>query len=237
MRPRRIVMAVAAAALMAAVGAPQLPTAARAADNPSAKVAVPPSALNALIGEPDRHFHRAEDFYVKGDAQGAASEIRAAAGLIEMEAGRGSAQDAAKLRTTASDLDTLADNVVAGNVGSRRDLALAFARADLALASHYRSMATEALANKDRSDAARWLEAAGDSVDQATVWTGESPSGAQAQVSDQMHAVQARIRTDANWSYAEAKKGVGYLGSQIQYLGTQMQNFGASGSGGAGKAN
>jgi len=45
-----------------------------------------------------------------------------------------------------------------------------------------------------------------------------------------MHALQAKIRTSANWSYDEAKKGVGYLGTQIQYLGQQMQNLGTSGA-------
>ena len=91
----------------------------------------------------------------------------AAAALIRIEAGRGTAEDAAKLRTIATNLDALASNVVNGNVGSRRDLELAFARADLALAAHYRSMADKALADKDRSKAARWLKAAGDSVDEA----------------------------------------------------------------------
>lgn len=96
-----------------------------------------------------------------------ASEIRAAAALIRIEAARGGREDAAKLQATATDLDTIADNVLKGNVASRSDLDLAFARADLALAAHYRSMADKALADKDRADAARWLRAAGDSVDQA----------------------------------------------------------------------
>lgn len=237
MYSRRILMAVAAGVFMAAVGIAQMPAVARAADNPGGEISVPPSALNALIGEPDRHFHQADALYIKGDEQGAASQIRAASALIRMEAGRGSPQDAAELRMTAGSLDTLAANVVAGNVGSRRDLALAFARADLALARHYRSMATQALTNKNRADAGRWLEAAGNSVDEAASWTGQSPSGAQAQMWDQMHALKAKIRTGANWSYAEAKKGVGYLGEQIQYLGKQMQNFGRSGGENSGKAN
>jgi hypothetical protein len=205
------------------------PSAVHAA-NSGDEVIVPQSALNSLIGEPDRHFHRATDLYVQGDADGAATEIRGAAALIRIEAGRGTAEDAAKLRTIATNLDALASNVVNGNVGSRRDLELAFARADLALAAHYRSMADKALADKDRTKAARWLKAAGDSVDEASAWTGESPSGQQAEAWDQMHALQAKIRTSANWSYDEARKGVGYLGAQIQYFGHQMQNFGASGA-------
>ena len=39
-----------------------------------------------------------------------------------------------------------------------------------------------------------------------------------------MHALQAKIRTGAAWSEDEAKKGMNYLGTQIQYLGQQMQN-------------
>jgi hypothetical protein len=230
MCPRRISTTVAIAAFMVVIEIAQISSLARAANTSAAEVTVPQSALNSLIGEPDRHFHRAADFYAKGDAQTAASEIRAAAALIRIEAGRGSAQDAAKLRTTATDLDTIAENVVNGNVASRRDLDLTFARADLALAAHYRSLADKALADKNRADAGRWLKAAGDSVDEAAAWTGQSPSGAQAQVWDQMHALQAKIRTSANWSYDEAKKGVGYLGTQIQYMGQQMQNFGGSGA-------
>jgi hypothetical protein len=196
-------------------------------NNQSEQVTVPESSLNSLIGEPDRHFRRAADLYAKGHPEGAASEIQAAAALIRIEAGRGSAQDSAKLQAVANDLDTLADNVVNGNVGSRGDLALAFARADVALAAHYRSMADKALADKDRAGAGRWLKAAGDSVDEAASWTGQSPSGTQAQAWDQMHALEAKIRTSANWSYDEARKGIGYLGTQIQFLGQEMHNFGS----------
>lgn len=228
MRRRRFWTAVAFAAFMSVIGVAPIPASARAASNRTDQVTVSQSALNSLIGEPNRHFHRAADFYASGDTEDAASEIRAGAALVRMEAGRGSVQDSAKLQAAATDLDSLAGNVVNGNVASRRDLELAFARADLALAAHYRSMADKALAEKDRAGAARWLKAAGDSVDQAAVWTGHSPSGAQAEAWDQMHALQAKIRTSAGWSYEEAKKGVGYLGAQIQYLGQQMQNLGAS---------
>jgi hypothetical protein len=115
---------------------------------------------------------------------------------------------------------------VNGNVGSRRDLDLAFAHADLALAAHYRALASQALAQKDHAAAGRWLKAAADSLDDSAAWTGQTPPAAQAEASDQMHALQAKIRTGAAWSEDEAKKGMNYLGTQIQYLGQQMQNVG-----------
>lgn len=206
------------------------PTVAGAANNPSGDVTVSQSVLDSLIGEPERHFHRAVNLYDKGDAHGAASEVRAAAALVRMEAGRGNARDAAQLRTAATALQMLAANVATGDVASRRDLYLAFARADLALAAHYRSMADQALTSHDRVASGRWLKAAGDCVDDAAAWTGRSPSGVQAETWDQMHALQTKIRTGANWSYDEARKGVGYLGAQIQYLGQQMQSLGGSGA-------
>ena len=230
MRRHRFWLAIALATFLAIMELGWSAIAVYASGDQQDQVTVPDSALNTLMGEPDRHFHRAAEFYVQGDAAGAADEIRAAAALIRMEAGRGSAEDAAKLREIASNLDSLAGNVANGNVASRRDLELAFARADLALAAHYRSMADKALADKNHAGAGRWLKAAGDSVDEATAWTGRSPSGTQAEAWDQMHALQAKIRTSANWSYDEAKKGVGYLGAQIQYLGQQMQSFGGPGS-------
>jgi hypothetical protein len=106
-------------------------------------------------------------------------------------------------------------------LGSRRDLELAFARADLTLAAHYRSMAAKALADKDHASAGRWLKAAGDSVDEAAAWTGRSPSGAQAEAWDQMHALQAKIRTSANWSYDEAKRASVIWGRRSNILASR----------------
>jgi hypothetical protein len=105
---------------------------------------------------------------------------------------------------------------VKGNVGSLRIWSVRLH----ALLSPWRpiteSMAGKALAEKDHASAGRWLKGAGDSVDEAAAWTGQSPSGAQAEAWDQMHAVQAKIRAATNWSCDEAKRGVGYLGERIQ---------------------
>ena len=90
--------AVGVAGLMTVIGVARIASSAHAADNRADQVTVPRSALNSLIGEPDRQFHRAADLYAKGNTDGAASEIRAAAALIRLEAGRGSVRDPAKLQ-------------------------------------------------------------------------------------------------------------------------------------------
>jgi hypothetical protein len=50
----------------------------------------------------------------------------------------------------------------------------------------------------------------------------------QAEARDQVHALETKIRSGANWTYDEGRKGVGYLGTQIEYLGSQMQRLGGS---------
>ncbi len=215
-----------AVAILAAVGWPQM---AASAEAPSAhQVVVQEDVLNPLIGEPEHHFHHAASLFAKGDTRGAASEIRAAAALLRLEAGRENAENRSGLLSSAAELEDLAARLERGDVLSRSELNLAFDRADLALAGHYRAMAEKAVTNKEHDNAGRWLKAAADSLDDAMRWTGQKPPTAQAQAWDQVHALQAKIRTGANWSYDEAKKGVGYLGNQIQYLGAQMEKLGSS---------
>jgi hypothetical protein len=54
----------------------------------------------------------------------------------------------------------------------------------------------------------------------------------QAEARDQVHALETKIRSGANWTYDEGRKGVCYLGTQIEYLGSQMQKFGGLTDGG-----
>ena len=56
------------AALVGVIGITPMLTPA-SADTSIGEVSVPRSALNSLIGEQDRHFHRAADLYAKGDTE------------------------------------------------------------------------------------------------------------------------------------------------------------------------
>ena len=209
--------------------------AAEVGQNAARQVSVPEDVLNRLIGQSERHFHHAAKRFAKGDNSGAASQIRIGAALLSLEAGREHAENQNALRSSADELDRLAGKVEHGDVSSRSELNLAFARADLALAAHYRAMADEAVRNRQHDDAGRWLKAAADSVDEATRWTGQNPPTAQAEAWDQVHALENKICSGTNWTYDEAKKGVGYLGTQIQYLGLQMQMLGSPAPNNAGQ--
>jgi hypothetical protein len=199
-----------------------------AGERSARNITVPENVLNPLAGEAEHRFDQAASLFASGDVRGAASEIRAGAAFLRLETGRQHAANQAALESSADELEHLAGKVEHGEVSSRRELELAFGRADLALAEHYRAMAREAIANHQHDEAGRWLKAAADAVDDATRWTGRKPATVQAQARDQVHALEAKIRSGANWTYDEGKKGVGYLGTQIEYLGSQMQKVGTS---------
>jgi hypothetical protein len=179
------------------------------------EVTVPENVLNPLTGEAEHKFDQAASLFADGDNRAAASQVRAGAALVRLEAGRDHAANQGGLQSSADELDRLAGRIERGEVSSRRELDLAFGRADLALAEHYRAMAREAIANKQHDEAGRWLKAAADAVEDATRWTGEKPPTVQAEARDQVHALETKIRSGANWTYDEGKKGVGYLGTQI----------------------
>jgi hypothetical protein len=196
--------------------------------NAARQVTVPEDVLNRLIGQCERHFRHATKRFAQGDNPGAASQIRVGSALLSLEARRAHAENQNPLRSSADELDRLAGRVEHGDVSSRNELNVAFAHADLALAAHYRARANEAIVNKERDNAGHWLQAAADSVDDAARWTGQKPLTAQAAAWDQAHALETKIRSGTNWTYDEAKKDVGYIGSQIQYLGSQMQKLNSS---------
>jgi hypothetical protein len=221
MKSPRLSLRLAIAVIVAAIGLPCVARSAPAAN----EVTVPEDALNSLIGQPQADFHQAFALFTQGDFDGAAAQMRSSAALLRLEAGRGDASSRARLTAAADQLDAVAAKVEQGNVGSRTELNQVFARADLALAAHYRAMAAQSVNDKQHAAAGRWLHAAADSVDDATHWTGQQPTTAQAQAWDQVHALNAKIHTGANWTYDEAKVGIGYLGTQIQYLGSRMQQF------------
>jgi hypothetical protein len=75
--------------------------------------------LIPLIGEPEYHFHLASRYFSQGNDLRSAAEIRIAAALLKIEAGRHGATNKAELDVQAQGLDQLATEVAKGPVKSR----------------------------------------------------------------------------------------------------------------------
>ena len=169
-------------------------------------VAVPEDVLAPLIDEPEHHFHMASRYFAHGDRTHAAVEIRAGAALVKLEAGRHDATNKAGLEDAAKHLDDLAAGVANGAVKSPKELNDAFARADLALARHYRQMAEASAARNEHEKTGYWLEGAADSVDDAAEWSGHKlAAGGRATVNG-ARSLGAKLEGGAKWTADEVKK-------------------------------
>jgi hypothetical protein len=182
-------------------------------------VVVQEEVLTPLIDQPEHHFHMATRYFARGDRSQAAAEIRAGAALLKLEAGRHGAANKTGLEDAAKHLDDLAAEVAKGTVKSPKKLHDAFARADLALARHYREMAEASMAENDHEKTGYWLEGAADSVDDAAEWSGlKLAAGGKATVSG-ARSLGASLESGAKWTADEVKKYVSDLGSEIESLG------------------
>jgi hypothetical protein len=79
------------------------------------------------------------------------------------------------------------------------------------------SRADKVLAKEDYASAGRWLKGAGDFSGRGRrLDSAESLRCAGRGVGPDACSSSETIRTGTNWSYDEAKRGVGYLGERIQ---------------------
>jgi hypothetical protein len=122
-----------------------------------------------VIDEPRVYLDRAYGELRRRKRTEAASNVRRAAALIDIEATRAKGADRIRLKRDASGLLQLAAEIEAGRLGDGRRLhfALAIARADLAI--HHDMNAAEAWIRHDRLTAARSLAAAGRYVNGALI--------------------------------------------------------------------
>ena len=182
-------------------------------------VVVPEDVLTPLIDEPEHHFHMASSYFARGDRIRAATDIRAGAALVKLEAARHDATNRAGLEDAAKQLDDLAAGVATGAVKSPKELNDVFARADLALARHYHEMAEASMAQDGHDKIGYWIEGTANSLDDGAEWSGHKlAAGGKASVSD-AQSLGVKLEGGAKWTADEVRKSVSDLGSEIDRLG------------------
>ena len=184
-------------------------------------IVIQEDVLIPLIDEPEHHFHMASAYFARGDRFKAATEIRAGAALLKLEAARHDATNRTGLEDAAKQLDDLASGVATGSVKSPKELNATFARADLALARHYHQMAEASAAQSEPEKTGHWLEGAADSLDDGAEWSGHKlAAGGRATVNG-ARSLGAKLEGGAKWTADEVKKAVSDLGSEIESLGSR----------------
>jgi hypothetical protein len=173
--------------------------------------------------EPEDHFRKARESFLKKDASAAAAEIRKGARTLELEAGHAKGKVKEALAASSHELETLAQGVEKVTITSTQDLRRAFARADRALAEEHYQKAAESWSKKEIKNAGHELKAAANHVEMAVAWADHKLDSTTAAVIKDARAVAAKLSAKAGWSKDEVVKGLHGVGNEIEKLGKQIE--------------
>jgi hypothetical protein len=179
-----------------------------------------------LIDEPEFHFQKAHEFFLKKDFKAAASEIRKGAAFLKLEAGRSTAEGRKTLMASASELGKLANDVEKGIVTSEGELKDAFTRADFALANHHNMTASEYWAKKDAKKTGYALKAAAQALEQAAEWSDHKLETTATDIIKVAREGAGKLIESTGWTPEEARileKGIKDLGNEILKLGNDIE--------------
>jgi serine protease Do len=185
---------------------------------PGAQAAASPSSGVGV----DESFHKARESFLKKDYIRSAAEIRKGAALLKKEAEQASGEGKEALRSSANELDGLADRVQKGAVDSERKLGQAFARADHALARYYHGRASESWARKAASETGRELKVAAGHLENALNWAGERVDAEAAGAIQEGKQIGERMEKGIGLAAPEVGKGIESLGGEIIRVGRKI---------------
>lgn len=173
------------------------------------------------VNEPQNHFIQADRDLARNDPKAAAAELHIAAGYMDMQASRAQGDDKQQLTKAADDVRKTADDLTRGNAKDPAQLKQAFTRADLALARHFQSKASDELQKKTAVRAGHDLQGAADAFDAAVAWSGRpAPAQAASAVADARRLAAQLIipqsSANSNGATGEARTAGAKVGGSAQ---------------------
>jgi hypothetical protein len=179
------------------------------------------------VEEPDAHFNKAHDSFLKKDYKTAATEIRKAVAYVKLESGRAATDSRKTLNASAQELETLAKDVEKGAVKDVKKLDDAFARADQALAKSHYVKASESWSRKLYHKTGYELKAATHSLEKATSWAGGEASAAASTAVKDGRMVTGKLISGTGWAMDEVGKAIDSVGQEIERLGRKVAPSGS----------
>lgn len=160
-----------------------------------------------MADEPQNHFVRALQNLSQNDKQKAAAEVNIAAAYIDDISSRGQDQDKQSLTKSADKLRDLSKQIQDGSLNNPQQLHTEFAKANLALASHFQKTADKALGSNKEVKAGYQLRSAANAYQQALTWSNQSPNQQNTQIIQQTHQVAATLLRPSSQQGSGAQSG------------------------------
>ncbi len=175
--------------------------------------------------EPEEHFHRAHEAFLKKDLKKAAAQIRKGEAFLKLEAGRATQEGKKLMEASGHELAKLAEDVEHKTITSVKRLDEAFARAHQALAHHHHLKAKESWASQAEQAAHKVgqdLQAAAVHFDQGLTWTGHKAEAAGAKAIKDTRLLAGKMIEGTGWVPAEVGKGIETVGEEIEKFGKKV---------------
>jgi len=172
-----------------------------------------------IADEPDIHFQKARENFLKRSGKASAEEIRTGAAYVKLEAVRAQGDSKKALIRSAQELDALADGVESGTVTSVKDLDSEFARADHALASHHYVKASEAWSKREAKKTGYEMRASANHLERSAAWVGHKTKSSTATVLKDTKTTGEKLIHGTGTVTSDVGKGINNLGKEIQEVG------------------
>lgn len=169
----------------------------------------------APVDEPEEHFRKARESFLKKDFNAAAAEIRQGEAFLKLETRDATEEAKQALIASSREVERLAQGVEKGTVTSTQELRRAFARADLALAKQHYQKAAASWSKKEIKMAGHELQAAANDVELASAWSGQKLAAATTTVIKDDRAMASKLRKENGWTADKVGEGLDALGKEI----------------------
>jgi len=190
-----------------------------ATEAPEDNVIISEDIFIIFADEPQHHYMRAFENFLKHDWEAAAAEIRKGAAFLELEAVRATGDAKKGLTASVQMLENLAEDIEKGAVRSAKDVQEVFAKAEHAVAKHHYLRATGAWGKKWIEKAGQELHATAVSLEHSFAWAGQKLEAGTVKVMDDARHVAGKLIEGAGWAADEVGKAIEYLGREIDKLG------------------
>ncbi|HJT22647.1 MAG TPA: hypothetical protein VJ746_19395 [Nitrospira sp.] len=192
---------------------------------PDGYILIEEEVWRVVDDEPQEHFKRAHESFVKKDLKAAAAHIRKSEAFLKLEAGRATEEGKKLMDESGHELAKLAEDVEHGAITSVKRLDQAFARAHQALAHHHHLKAKESWAKQAGQAAQKVghdLQAAAVHFDQALIWAGHKSEAAGAKTIKDTRLLAGKLIEGTGWVSAEVGKGIENVGDEIEKFGKKV---------------
>ena len=176
-----------------------------------------------VTDQPDEHFEKARQDFLKGEKREAAIEIRKGAEFLKLDASYATGKEKASLLASVRELERLAKGVEKGTITSIKELDWGFSRADYGMARHQYKKASEFMSRKESKKAGHALKAAALNLEHAAKRASlELEAEGQAAIED-ARRVGEKLIEGAETATTGVERAVKRLGEAMREVGKRIE--------------